>query len=148
MAARPTIDELQALDLAVLRAPDGGPLDPVVHRKALGQSLPRAEWALVRRAERLVAYGYVWPLADKTWFVGGLAIAPDFRHAPTIAALGAAMAALIARIGAQRLESHVLRTNTASMRLHRRLGFAVMQENDRAIAFGIDVAALLARLPG
>lgn len=146
-SARPAIDEVLALDLKVLRAPDGSPLDAAGHREMLEKSLPRAEWALVRRKGQLVAYGYLWPLAGATWFVGGLAIDPDHRNAPTIAALGREMAALIARIGAQRLESHVLRTNAASLRLHRRLGFEVAQENDRAIAFGADVPSLLARLP-
>ena len=64
------------------------------------------------------------------------------------AALGREMSALVKRLGATRLESHVRRDNVLSLRLHRRLGFAVGQENDRAIAFSADSATLLARLPG
>ena len=146
-SVRPAIDEVLALDLKVLRALDGGPLDPEGHRAALETSIPRSEWACIRRDGLLIAYGYLWSLADHAWFVGGLAIDPDYRSAPTIAALGHEMAALIVRIDAQRLESHVRRDNAASLRLHRRLGFVVTQENDRAIAFSAESAALLARLP-
>jgi RimJ/RimL family protein N-acetyltransferase len=136
------------LDLLVLRSPDGGPLDRDAHRAALATSIPRSEWVLVHRNGQLVAYGYLWPLADQTWFVGGLAIHPEHRNAAVTAALGREMSALVKRLGATRLESHVRRDNIASLRLHRRLGFLVTRENDRAIAFSADSAALLARLPG
>jgi ribosomal protein S18 acetylase RimI-like enzyme len=144
---RPSLEEVLALDLLVLRQPEGGPLDAERHREALATSIPRSEWCVIRRDGLLVAYGYLWPLADHAWFVGGLAIHPDHRNAAITAALGREMSALVKRIGARRLESHVRRDNAASLRLHRRLGFAVMQENDRAIAFSADSAALLARLP-
>jgi RimJ/RimL family protein N-acetyltransferase len=145
---RPSIEEVLALDLLVLRSPEGGSLDPQAHRVALETSIPRSEWAIIRRDGRLVAYGYLWPLADQTWFVGGLAIHPEHRNAAVTAALGREMSALVKRLGATRLESHVRRDNVLSLRLHRRLGFAVGQENDRAIAFSADSATLLARLPG
>lgn len=147
-AARPSLEAVLALDLMVLRSPEGGPLDSDAHRASLETSIPRSEWALVHRDGQLVAYGYLWPLADHAWFVGGLAIHPEHRNAAVTASLGRDMAALVKRLGAERLESHVRRDNAASLRLHRRLGFAVTRENDRAIAFSADSAALLARLPG
>jgi ribosomal protein S18 acetylase RimI-like enzyme len=147
-AVRPSVEEVLTLDLLVLRSPGGGPLDPDGHRAALETSIPRSEWACIFRAGQLVAYGYLWPLADQTWFVGGLAIHPEHRNAAVTAALGREMSALVKRLGATRLESHVRRDNIASLRLHRRLGFLVTRENDRAIAFSADSAALLARLPG
>ena len=147
-ADRPSIGEVLALDLVVLSSPEGGPLDPEAHRAALETSVPRSEWACIRRDGQLVAYGYLWPLADHAWFVGGLAIHPEHRNAAVTAALGREMSALVKRLGATRLESHVRRDNVASLRLHRRLGFAVREENNRAIAFSADSAALLARLPG
>jgi GNAT superfamily N-acetyltransferase len=146
--ACPSVDEVLALDLLVLRSPDGGPLDPQAHRVALETSILRSEWCVLRRDGLLVAYGYLWPLADQAWFVGGLAIHPEHRNAAVTAALGREMSALVKRLGATRLESHVRRDNVLSLRLHRRLGFAVGQENDRAIAFSADSATLLARLPG
>lgn len=146
MSERPGLDEVLALDILCLRAPDGLPLDTSAHRHALAQSLQRSQWATVRREGGLVAYGYLWPLEDDAWFVGGLAIHPDHRTAPTVAALGAAMAGLVRTIGARKLQSHVLRGNAQSLRLHRRLGFVVEKENDRAIAFGAESASLLSRL--
>lgn len=144
---KPTLGEVLALDLVCLRAPDGGPIDPVSHKTSLAASLDRSRWALVRRCGDLVAYGYLWPHRPETWFVGGLAIHPDHRNAAVTAELGRQMSALVRLLGAKRLESHVLRTNVASLRLHRRLGFEVDQESERAIAFVADTAALLHRLP-
>ena len=146
-SVRPSLEAVLALDLLVLRSPEGGPLDRDAHRAALETSIPRSKWALVHRDDQLVAYGYLWPLADQAWFVGGLAIHPSHRNAAVTAALGRDMAGLVKRLGVQRLESHVRRDNVASLRLHRRLGFAVIKENDRAIAFSAESEALLARLP-
>lgn len=145
---KPGLDEVLALDLVCLEAPAGGPLDAEVHRTALGEALARAEWACVRRSGALVAYGYLWRQAGDTWFVGGLAIHPDHRTAPVTAELGRMMAGLVRALGVGRLESHVRRNNAASLRLHRRLGFAVEQENEMALAFAAESATLLARLPG
>lgn len=144
---KPALDEVLALDLLCLEAPEGGPLDEKAHRRALQDALERAEWALVRRAGGLVAYGYLWRQAENDWFVGGLAIHPGHRTAPVTMELGRAMAGLVTALGVERLESHVRRNNLASLRLHRRLGFSVSQENERAIAFRAEAAALLARLP-
>ncbi len=144
---RPALDEVLALDLLCLRAPDGGPLHPETHREQLAQSLPRAEWACLRRDQALIAYFYLWPQTKTDWFVGGLAIHPDHRTAPVIAGLWTAMGSLVQGLHATTLRSHVLRTNAASLRLHHRLGFMVEQENERAIAFVGTSAELFASRP-
>jgi|SRR5690606_10583531 len=144
---RPGLEEVLALDLLCLEAPEGGPLDAAAHRATLGGSFERSEWASVRRDGQLAAYGYLWPHAGDVWFVGGLAIHPNHRNAAITAALGREMAQVVRRIGAVRLESHVRRNNAASLRLHRRLGFTAIQESDHAIAFAADSEAILARLP-
>ncbi|UYN98497.1 MAG: GNAT family N-acetyltransferase [Devosia sp.] len=144
----PSLDEVLNLDLPCLEAPEGGPLDADAHREALTRSLERSKWAHVRRDGQLVAYGYLWPLSDDVWFVGGLAIHPHYRNASVTAELARAMSGLVRAVGAVRLESHVRRGNKASLRLHERLGFVVTRESDRAVALRADSAALLARLPG
>lgn len=145
---KPALEAVLALDLLCLKGPDGGPLDAETHRQALSASLQRSEWASVHRDGALVAYGCLWPVADNNWFVGGLAIHPAHRSSPTIAALGRAMADVLKGLGPVTLRSHVRRGNVASLRLHRRLGFAVEQENERAVAFVAEAALILARLPG
>jgi ribosomal protein S18 acetylase RimI-like enzyme len=145
---KPALEDVLALDVLCLRDAEGGSLDAARHRELLAQSLPRSEWAVVYRDGILVAYGYLWPKQDGVWFVGGLAIHPDYRGAATVRALADAMRALISRTGALRLESHVRRDNRESQRLHRRLGFVVVQESDRATAFTADCTELLSRLPG
>lgn len=144
--SRPGLEEVLALDQLCLLEPDGGPLDAVVHRERIDNALSRSEWGLVRRVGALVAYGYLWPAGGSEWFVGGLAIHPQHRSSPTVAALGKTMGLLLTGVAAKRLKSHVLRTNTASLRLHRRLGFTIEQENDNAVAFAADCATLLATL--
>lgn len=144
---RPALEAVLALDLICLREADGGPLDAERHRERLAASIPKSQWAYMRRDGRLVAYGYLWPQRDDDWFVGGLAIHPDHRTAPVIAGLGGAMRELVARLGIKSLRSHALVGNAASRRLHQRLGFVVEKEDSRAIAFVAQGAALLARLP-
>lgn len=143
----PTLEEVLALDLVCLHDPDGGPLDAKTHRERLAISIPTSEWVCLRRHGLLVAYGYLWPQGPGDWFVGGIAIHPKYRAAPTIAALGAAMRERIEGLGIATLRSHVLRSNAASLRLHRKLGFTVEQENERAIAFVANGADLVSRLP-
>ena len=144
---KPHPDEVLALDLLCLVEPSGSPLDATAHRERLAISILKSEWAVLRRGGRLIAYGYLWQQAAGEWFVGGLAIHPDHRTAPVVLALGAAMRDLVERLDVRTLRSHVLRSNAASLRLHRRLGFAVEQENERAIAFCGDSADLFTRLP-
>lgn len=143
----PALEAVLALDLICLREPDGGALDAESHRQRLAISIPKSEWACLWRDGVLVAYGYLWPQAPGDWFVGGIAIHPKYRSAPMIAALAAAMRELVKRLDVATLRSHVLRTNMASLRLHKRLGFSVEQENERAIAFVANGADLVNRLP-
>ncbi len=147
MTERPALEDVLALDILCLRAPDGGPLDAPSHRQPLLVSIPKSEWACIRRNNSLVAYGYLWRQTGDDWFVGGLAIHPHHRSAPVILGLGAGMRDLVGKLGVKTLRSHVLASNTASLRLHRRLGFAVEQQDERAVAFVADGAALLELLP-
>lgn len=140
-AERPDLEAVLALDLKCLSAADGGPLDAVAHRRALEQSLGRAHWALVHRQERLVAYGYCWG-EGPDWFVGGLCIDPDHRNVRVTTELARRFLTLVEQLGVAQLRSHVRRANAQSMRLHRRLGFAVEQESDIAVAFVITAPAL------
>jgi len=143
----PALEDVLALDLICLRKPDGGPLDAESHQQRLAISIPKSEWVCLRRYGMLVGYGYLWPQTADDWFVGGIAIHPEYRTAPVIAALGAAMRELVERLSIAKLRSHVLRSNTASLRLHKRLGFTVEQENERAIALVANGADLVSRLP-
>lgn len=143
----PELNEVLALDLICLRDVDGSPLDVETHRQRLAQSIPMSQWVTLRRDGMLMAYGYLWPQGEDCWFVGGLAIHPAHRQAPTVFALGEAMTDLVQRIGAVSLRSHVLRANAASLRLHRRLGFVVEQENERGFAFIAKAADMAGRLP-
>ena len=144
--SEPSVDEVLSLDRLCLQEPDGKALDEVAHRQRLEMSLSRSKWGLVRCSGDLLGYGHLWPAGSDEWFVGGLAIHPAHRKPPTVVALGRTIGDLLSIVGAKRLKSHVLRNNAASLRLHKRLGFAVEQENDTAIAFSADCATILARL--
>lgn len=141
--ARPGLEDVLELDRICLREADGEPLDTKAHRGKLERAIPRSEWATVDRDGQLVAYAYLWPLENADWFVGGLLIHPGHRTAPTVTALSRSFADLLRRIDAGRLKSHVLRSNTASLQLHKRLGFEIEQESEIAFAFSADCACLL-----
>ena len=143
-----TLDAIVALDVLCLQDPDGGPLNVAAQRKRLEAVTLQARFALVRRNGTLVGYGYMWPLVDDTWFVGGLAIHPDYRNAGVTAELVRSFSAMVESSRAVILESHVLADNLASVRLHRRLGFIPFHRDERAIAFRACVADLkLFQLP-
>lgn len=144
--ARPGLEDVLELDRICLREANGEPLETMAHRRKLKRSIPRSEWAAVHRDGQLVAYAYLWPLENDDWFVGGLLIHPGHRTAPTVTALRRAVADLLSRIQARRLKSHVLRSNAASLQLHRRLGFEVEQESEIAIAFSVECLPLLKHL--
>ena len=138
----PTLEELLQLDSLCLREASGGPLDLDAHRARLTQSMAQSRFAWVRRSGALVAYGYMWPRDAACWFVGGLAIHPHHRNAGVTAELLDSFIRLVSDSGARELHSHVLATNTASLKLHRRLGFTEAQRNDTAIAFVVSVVDL------
>ena len=135
-------DEILALDMVCLRAPGGEALDARAHRATLDASLERSRAVAVRRNETLVAYAYAWPMGERRWFVGGLAIHPDHRNARVTAELFARFADVLRDAAAVELHSHVLADNEQSIRLHRRLGFAEIQRDARAIAFRVMVSDL------
>jgi RimJ/RimL family protein N-acetyltransferase len=143
---RPDIDDVLALDLLCLRQPDGSALDRSAHLDKLQLSVAISTWAVVRKEAELIAYAYMWPLETADWFVGGIAIHPEYRNAPTVAALSHAAGRLLAATGAKSLKSHVLRHNRSSLRLHQRLGFEVELESDTAFALSAPISQVLQRL--
>ncbi|THV22909.1 GNAT family N-acetyltransferase [Peteryoungia ipomoeae] len=145
---RPSLEELLALDAVCLREADGAPLDLCAHRQKLMQTLPRSQGVWLRQRGALIAYAYLWPLEEEgDWFVGGLALHPGHRRATVVADLARTVFSLLESLGAVTLKSHVLRTNAASLALHRRLGFEIQQENEVAVAFMASVAKIGGRLP-
>jgi RimJ/RimL family protein N-acetyltransferase len=129
------LEDILALDALSLREPDGGPLDLAAHRRQLEKSAITSRFATVERGGALIAYGYIWPLGERRWFVGGFSIHPDHRNAGVVAELFRTFADIVKDSDAVELHSHVLANNVQSLRLHKRLGFKDTQRNDRAIAF-------------
>ena len=143
----PTLDAIVALEALCLRDPYGGTLNVATQRARLEASTAQACFALVWRDGMLVGYGYMWPMVDETWFVGGLAIHPHYRNASVTAELVRSFSAVVESSRAVDLESHVLADNHASIRLHQRLGFKEAHRDERAIALRASVADLkLSRL--
>lgn len=102
-------------------------------------------FVLVRREDRVVAYANYSPHESLCWFVLMLNIHPAWRTPAVLGELLRDSRALFAERGVERLVSHVYRTNAASVRFHRRLGFTVARENARGFEFHVRVADL--RLP-
>lgn len=150
-----TTDDLAAaiaeIDLLTMRDWRGGQpkaLDPAAHLAAVAASLERGRAVTIWQRERLAGYAIFVPRAPGLGFVSGLALHPERAGPGTIRRLMRAIAAFLAEAPFERLESHVFRRNRASVAMHRRLGFEVVQENEYGYAFGAPVARVLGALTG
>lgn len=144
----PWLDAMAALDERTLRAHTeaaGKTWHQEQHRAQLAASLHGARFLGLAREQSLLAYVLLRPLpgtAGRDWFFGMINSAPEHRDAALWRRLFAALAELLQDEGVQQLHSHVYRTNAASLALHRRLGFQLVQENAQALAFRISTADL------
>ncbi|MBI3284281.1 MAG: GNAT family N-acetyltransferase [Burkholderiales bacterium] len=145
-----TIDELLALDLLTLRQHTlaaGANFDPASQRAMLAASLAVSQLCAVRRAGALVAYAMLRPHTPHTpacWLVLAFNLHPQHRSAAVLAELLAQVGTVLTQHGAQEVRSHVYQTNALSLAFHRRLGFSVTRENEKAVEFTATVGALLA----
>ena len=133
------LDELLALDRLTLRHLTDD------HAAQLAASLSRCRLLTARAGDgSLAGYALLRPAAPGEVFVPMLNVHPAQRHRATFAALFHGMAAL--RLPSDTvLVSHVYLDNAASLRFHRRLGFAERRRNERAVEFAARLAEL--RLP-
>ncbi len=147
--AKPWLDAMTALDEHTLRAHTeaaGKTWHREQHRAQLEASLPGARFLGIGRDQSLLAYVLLRPMsgaAGPDWFVGMINSAPEHRDAALWRRLFAALVGLLQEEGVQQLHSHVYKTNAASLALHRRLGFQMVQENAQALAFSLRTADLL-----
>jgi ribosomal protein S18 acetylase RimI-like enzyme len=134
----PSIDELLALDVLVLREHTeraGDVFDVAEHREKLRKSLEINEVCSVRRDGKLVAYAMLRPEAGVCWFVGAFGTHPLHRTYTVVNELFAKIATLATERGIGELRSHVYKTNRLSIAFHRKLGFQVTRENDKGFEF-------------
>ena len=137
------MEEILALDMLTLRVHTlavGGEFTPESHRTALAAVLPKSKIVKIHRGAVLAGYTYLWPKGGGLWFVGGFGIHPDFRFGRVIAQLLAELKALVEQEAITELQSHVYKTNQHSIALHRRLGFQLIQENQKGFAFSLKLA--------
>ena len=138
------MEEILALDMLTLTAHTlaaGDGFSEASHRAALARVLPKSEVIKIHRRGRLAAYAYLWPKGGGLWHVGGFAVHPDYRKGGVLRGLLAEMRALVKANGVVELQSHVYKTNPRSLALHRRLGFAVIAENEKGFAFSLRLVA-------
>ncbi|WP_429287623.1 GNAT family N-acetyltransferase [Paraburkholderia sp. GAS206C] len=141
----PSVDELLALDALTLRehterAGDAFNVDE--HRVRLRKSLEISEVCSVRREGKLVAYAMLRPDSGTCWFVGAFGTHPLHRTYAVVIELLAEMATLARERGIGELKSHVYKTNRLSIAFHRKLGFQVTRENEKAFEFLIGLREL------
>ncbi len=131
-------EELLAFELSVLRdylKAGHPPLDPQKHRRALLAFFDETKHVCVRRGGGLVAYVSVRPQEAGCWFVRGLAIHPEHKNSAVVRGLLHQFRDLVAHNEISVLRSNVFKANTASVRLHKRLGFKVSRENELGYEF-------------
>jgi ribosomal protein S18 acetylase RimI-like enzyme len=136
------VEDILALDMLTLQAHTraaGDVFDEASHRTALAEVLPKSEVIKIHRGETLAGYTYLWPKGGGLWFVGGFAVHPGFRTGAVLRALLAKFRVLAAEKNIAELQSHVYKTNPRSLALHRRLGFAEIDENEKGFAFSLKI---------
>ena len=145
---RPSLDELLALDLLTLRAHTelaGDVLQADLQRECLKRSLNDSEVLSVRRQGELVAYAMVRPESNACWFVGAFSTHPHHRTSTVVSELLAKMVNLAHEHGIEELKSHVYKTNRLSLAFHRKLGFRITRENEKAVEFVASISTLSER---
>ncbi|UDM16872.1 GNAT family N-acetyltransferase [Vogesella sp. XCS3] len=144
------LDDLLALDVLTLRQHTeaaGDSFDPAAHRQQLAASLADSQLLLVRGSDgSLHGYALLRRQSATHWFVGMLNVHPAHRHRRVLHALFQQLAALPGWAADSVLQSHVYRTNQASLQFHKKLGFIPEQQNDKAVALSIRYDTLNARL--
>ncbi|MDG1739090.1 MAG: GNAT family N-acetyltransferase [Paracoccaceae bacterium] len=143
------IDEIMALDLLTLNDHTSGhprPLDPINHFTALDEVFNISSHAEVRRNGLLVAYVQLRPQSPLVWFVGGAGVHPDYRNPSVFRELLKAFSELITSENISHLKSNVFKANTASIRLHKHLGFQITRESKIGYEFSLDDTAGLSQL--
>lgn len=141
----PSVDELLALDSLTLRdhtVQAGDAFDVDEHRVKLQKAVDVSEICSVRREGSLVAYAMLRPDSGACWFVGAFGTHPLHRTYAVVTDLLAKIAKLANERGIRELRSHVYKTNRLSVAFHRKLGFRVTRENDKAFEFFMTVDEL------
>lgn len=131
------LDAIVDLDMALLKDHTEAAGDPFArdsHRRALDARLHSANIIDIWRADELIAYSFIWPKQDR-WFVGGFAIRPDHRNAAIMGEMLFRLLACTKTSPQVHVESHVYKTNQLSMDFHRKLGFEIIRENEKGVAF-------------
>lgn len=127
------LDDLLALDILTLR-------------RQLAASLADSQ-LLVRGVDGyLPAYALLRQQSATHWFVGMLNVHPSHRQRRVLLGLFGQLMALAGWRSDSVLQSHVYRTNAASLQFHQKLGFTIDQQNDKAVALSIRYATLHTRL--
>lgn len=141
----PSVDELLALDALTLREHTelaGDVFDLGQHRVSLQRSLATSEVCSVRREGELVAYAMLRPESEACWFVGAFHTHPLYRTSAVLSVLIAKVAMLAREKGIAELKSHVYKTNRLSIAFHRKLGFQITRENEKAVEFFTSISTL------
>ncbi len=74
--------------------------------------------------------------------MGGFSTHPLYRTPAVVSELLAKVARLARERGIAELRSHVYKTNRLSIAFHRKLGFQITRENEKAIEFFASVSTL------
>ncbi|MGI4861252.1 MAG: GNAT family N-acetyltransferase [Janthinobacterium lividum] len=142
------IDEVLALDLLTLRAHTeraGDAIDADLHSVRVRTMLENASVCSVRKADELAAYAALAPESDTCWFVQAFNTHPLHRTPAVMSELVSKLSELACERGIVALRSHVYKTNHLSIAFHRKLGFRVTRENEKALELFAAVATISQR---
>lgn len=130
---------LERLTLSELSREAGYQIDWAAYRDGLRESIDSGIVVDRWQGDIVIALATMKALSETHWFLTMLALHPQHRGPKKLGSFLQDIARQLVDQGAQKLSSHVLKNNSASVALHRRLGFQVVKENDRGYAFECDL---------
>ncbi|MGI4984547.1 MAG: GNAT family N-acetyltransferase [Janthinobacterium lividum] len=142
------VHDILELDLLTLQAHTeraGDVVDADLHRARVQDMLETCTVCPVYRAGRLVAYAALVPESASCWFVRGFNTHPSHRTSAVMGELLSKLSELARQREIVELRTHVYKTNALSMAFHKKLGFHITRENEKAVEFFAVVAMIRER---
>ncbi|NIE96601.1 GNAT family N-acetyltransferase [Acinetobacter sp. Tr-809] len=131
--------ELTLITLEGLSEQAGKPIDHASYLASLISASNRGHLFEYRKNKQLLGYFTVEYMEQRKWFIPILVIHPKHRSKEVFAALMTQLIRFIEDHQVATLISHALKNNSPSLKLHKRLGFTIIRENQIAFELKLEI---------
>ena len=131
--------ELTLMTLNTLSEQAGKPINRSAYLASLMQASTQGYLFEYRNHQQLLGYFTVEHMQQQRWFIPILVVHPKHRTRKVFASLLVQFIQFIEAKQATTIISHAFKSNTLSIKFHKRLGFKVIRENQIAFEFQLDI---------